>query len=67
MGPAREELGRFTVAGSAQEVAERLLAQTPTRANQIQIRMVATSAAECAEQYERAGEELLPLLRSGLQ
>ena len=67
LGASREELGRYTVSGSAAEVAERLLAHTPSRANQLQIRMAAASAEECADQYAQAGEELLPLLRSGIQ
>jgi probable F420-dependent oxidoreductase len=67
LGATRDELGPYTIAGSAEEVAERLLAHTPVRANQLQIRMAASSAEECADQYAQAGEELLPLLRSGIQ
>ena len=63
IGRPSHDLGRFTIAGSAEEVAERLLATAPVAVNQLQIRVDAPSAEACVEQYERAGAELLPLLR----
>ena len=64
IGTPSHDLGRFTITGSAEQVAEHLLATTPDAVNQLQIRVDAPSAEACAEQYERAGTELLPLLRS---
>jgi hypothetical protein len=48
--------------GSAEQIAEAILAETPAEVNQIQIKFDADSAAHYAEQVEAFGTEVGPLL-----
>ena len=57
------DAGPHTITGSADQVADALRRETPAGVNQIQLRVVARSAAECCEQIALAGESLLPALR----
>ena len=55
--------GAHTITGTPEQVAEKLLAETPAGVNQIQIRVVARSAEECCEQISIVGESILAQLK----
>jgi alkanesulfonate monooxygenase SsuD/methylene tetrahydromethanopterin reductase-like flavin-dependent oxidoreductase (luciferase family) len=63
LGAADVDLGKYTITGSATQVADRLLSAMPADVNQIQIRVMANSLDEYCAQLSWAGAELLPLLR----
>jgi probable F420-dependent oxidoreductase len=56
------QVRRGTLTGSAPEIAERLLAATPSRVNQIQVRFESRDSAEQCDQICRFGETVGPLL-----
>ena len=53
----------FTIRGSAEAIAERLARFTSRGVNQIQLRFLGRDAAEAADQIERFGAEVAPLLQ----
>ena len=57
------EVGEATVTGSADEIAETLLADTPEGVNQMQLRVIARSVDECCDQLERVADSIIPTLR----
>ncbi|MEZ5239130.1 MAG: hypothetical protein R2716_09355 [Microthrixaceae bacterium] len=63
IGEQRDGLGRWTLVGEPDQVASRLSRYVEMGINQLQVRFVADSAAEYAEQLERFGSEVAPLLR----
>ncbi|MFM7064441.1 MAG: LLM class F420-dependent oxidoreductase, partial [Actinomycetes bacterium] len=62
LGTPSHEVSEWTVVGSADEVAARLRRYVERGMNQLQVRFTATSASEYAEQVERFGAEVAPLL-----
>jgi alkanesulfonate monooxygenase SsuD/methylene tetrahydromethanopterin reductase-like flavin-dependent oxidoreductase (luciferase family) len=52
-----------TIRGSARDVADRLLASTPGRANQVQVRFESRDVAEQCDQVAAFGETVGPLLK----
>lgn len=63
IGEQRDGLGRWTLVGEPDQVASRLSRYVEMGINQLQVRFVADSAAEYAEQLERFGSEVAPLLQ----
>lgn len=62
IGERREAMDPHTLFGTPEEIADSL-AKLPRRGmNQLQLRFMGDSAAECAEQIERFGAEVAPLL-----
>ena len=62
VGTPSHEVSEWTVTGPAEQLAERLRRYPERGMNQLQVRFTATSAAEYAEQVERFGAEVAPLL-----
>jgi probable F420-dependent oxidoreductase len=63
LGTPSFEVRQPCLTGSADEVAEAILATTPDGVSQLQVRFEAASAAGYAEQVEAFGTEVGPLLR----
>jgi probable F420-dependent oxidoreductase len=62
LGPRRDGMADWVAAGSPEEVADRLRRYPRLGINQLQVRFLADSAEEYAEQVERFGAEVAPLL-----
>ena len=62
LGVGNDEMPKWTARGSAEQVAERLRRYPAIGVNQLQVRFLADSAGEYAEQVERFGAEVAPLL-----
>jgi probable F420-dependent oxidoreductase len=62
LGTPSHEVSEWTVVGGADEIAARLRRYVDRGMNQLQVRFTATSASEYAEQVERFGTEVAPLL-----
>jgi probable F420-dependent oxidoreductase len=60
LGPARSDDPDWTVSGSADEVAAAVRRYRAVGANQLQLRFLADSAGEYADQLERFGAEVWP-------
>jgi alkanesulfonate monooxygenase SsuD/methylene tetrahydromethanopterin reductase-like flavin-dependent oxidoreductase (luciferase family) len=56
------EVGEATITGSPQEVADKILAGTPARANQIQVRFKSRTLDEQCDQMAAFGAEVAPLI-----
>lgn len=63
LGERRDGMAEWTLCGGPDEVAERLGRYPAIGINQLQVRFAAESAAEYAEQVERFGVEVAPLLQ----
>jgi len=57
------DAGPATLTGSADEIAEALLADTPDGVSQMQLRVIARDVGECCDQLERVAETVIPALR----
>ncbi|MFM7069845.1 MAG: LLM class flavin-dependent oxidoreductase, partial [Actinomycetes bacterium] len=62
VGAPSHEVSEWTVVGGPDEIASRLRRYVERGVNQLQVRFTATSAAEYADQVERFGAEVAPLL-----
>lgn len=60
LGPARDGDPDWVLTGSADEVAAGLRRYCEVGANQLQLRFLADSAAEYADQLERFGDDVWP-------
>jgi alkanesulfonate monooxygenase SsuD/methylene tetrahydromethanopterin reductase-like flavin-dependent oxidoreductase (luciferase family) len=56
------DVGTATITGSPQEVADKILAGTPARANQIQVRFKSRTLDEQCDQMAAFGAEVAPLI-----
>ncbi len=63
IGERSDDMADWTLVGSPEEVAERLRRYVGLGINQLQLRFIAPSASGYAEQVERFGEEVAPLLQ----
>lgn len=57
------EVGRRTITGSPDDVADALVATTPAGVTQIQLAVVARNVDECCDQLAIVAEQVVPLLR----
>jgi alkanesulfonate monooxygenase SsuD/methylene tetrahydromethanopterin reductase-like flavin-dependent oxidoreductase (luciferase family) len=62
VGAPTWDVGPHTIAGSPQEVADRLLAGTAPGVNQLQVRFKARDAGEMCDQIAAFGRDVAPLL-----
>jgi hypothetical protein len=62
IGERREGMDPYTMFGTAEEIAQNISKLPERGMNQLQFRFMGDSAAEYAEQVERFGEEVVPLL-----
>ena len=56
------DVGETTITGSPQEVADKILAGAPARANQIQVRFKSRTLEEYCDQLAAFGAEVAPLI-----
>jgi len=63
VGTPRSERRQPCYSGSPQQIAEAILAETPTEVNQVQVKFDADDPGEYAEQVEAFGTQVGPLLR----
>jgi hypothetical protein len=62
IGERRDGMDPYTMFGTAEEIAENISRLPERGMNQLQFRFMGESAAEYAEQVERFGAEVVPLL-----
>jgi probable F420-dependent oxidoreductase len=59
------DVGRYTITGKADEIADRLRLWTDAGVNQLQMRFRSRDAAELVDQLERFGTDVAPLVAAG--
>jgi probable F420-dependent oxidoreductase len=64
IGGVVDDLPEWALRGRPEEIAESIRRYTSLGANQVQVRFIASSAADYAEQLERFGAEVWPLVTS---
>ncbi|HKH07023.1 MAG TPA: LLM class flavin-dependent oxidoreductase, partial [Acidimicrobiales bacterium] len=59
------DVGRYTITGKADEIADRLGTWTSAGVNQLQMRFRSRGTAELVDQLERFGRDVVPLVTAG--
>jgi hypothetical protein len=59
------DVGRYTITGKADEIADRLRTWTSAGVNQLQMRFRSRGTAELVDQFERFGRDVVPLVTAG--
>lgn len=62
VGTPSFDVGEATLSGSAQSIAERILAGTPEGVNQLQVRFKAASCDELCDQIAAFATDVAPLV-----